>query len=241
MKKIKLLTKTFLALVLLCVGTTAWAGDYVLAVSTYDSSNSSEGHWACSNGFSLDCSGQKYSAGSGTTAGYMKMNRNKTWTVNIPTGYKATAVKIEGWSNKGTGSSTVSEINGDTGNSYTYPNTGSSQASNTYSFASPVTGSFTFKTGGDNQLALKITVTATSTPTLTGAWSNSSDTFYQGDAAPSVPAFTVGASDSSSPASSAYNVAYSLKAGSTDGIVTFDEADGISAISNSTVGTATNS
>ena len=74
-----------------------------------------------------------------------------------------------------------------------------------------------------------------------GAWKASGvavteNTFYQGDAAPTIPVFTI--TSSGTPAASDYSVAYSLKEGSTAGIFTFDE-DGISAISNSTVGTAT--
>lgn len=85
-----------------------------------------------------------------------------------------------------------------------------------------------------------ITITRPPTvPTLTGTWTPASNEFYQGDDAPSNPTFFVGASDSSTPASSAYNVVYSLKEGSTAGIVTFDANNGITAISNSTVGTAT--
>ena len=236
MKK-KLLTLVTLAMLAV---SGAWATDFVLSASTKTADES--GKWTFvsnSQTFTIECDGQSYAAGSGTTAGYIKMNRNKTWTVNLPDGLSVTSLKVEGWSNKSTGSSTVTEINGDTNQSYTYPNTSNSAASNTYTFAAPVTGSFTFKTGGDNQLVLKFTLTGTVTPSLTGSWSVASNEFYQGDAAPAIPTFTVGASDDSTPASSAYNVEYSLKEGSTAGIVTLDASAGITAISNTTVGTAT--
>ena len=75
---------------------------------------------------------------------------------------------------------------------------------------------------------------------LNGAWSDASNEFYQGDAAPEVPTFSVTASDASSITKDThYTVTYELKEGSTAGIVTYTEGGGISAISNSTTGSAT--
>ena len=90
---------------------------------------------------------------------------------------------------------------------------------------------------GSNMGIEKITITS-ATPTLTGAFSPSSAEVTQGDAAPSLPTYTVTASDESS-TDGKYDVAYSLKAGSTDGIFTYTAEGGISNISTSTVGTAT--
>ena len=104
----------------------------------------------------------------------------------------------------------------------------------------------------DNSTEMKIatfTVTLTSgaygVPSLTGAWKISGDdvtgetaSVVQGASAPTAPTFTVGAT-SGTPEASNYNVAYSLKDGSTDGIFTYTAADGPSAISTATAGSAT--
>ncbi len=96
--------------------------------------------------------------------------------------------------------------------------------------------------GSNGASSLKsITITtpsAPSTPTLTGAFTPASVEVNQGAATPSIPTYTVTASDASSTAGK-YTVTYSLKAGSTEGIFTYTAEDGISAISTATAGTAT--
>ena len=96
--------------------------------------------------------------------------------------------------------------------------------------------------GSNGASSLKsITITtpsAPSTPTLTGAFTPASVEVNQGAATPSIPTYTVTASDASSTAGK-YTVTYSLKAGSTDGIFTYTAENGISAISTATAGTAT--
>ncbi len=80
-------------------------------------------------------------------------------------------------------------------------------------------------------------------PTLTGAWKIddnvvTSTTVVQGSSAPTMPTFTVGATSGTPSAADNYNVVYSLKTGSTEGIFTFTE--GVpTAISTSTAGSAT--
>ena len=83
---------------------------------------------------------------------------------------------------------------------------------------------------------------APTTPTLTGAWKIGEETVtsanvVQGASVPTMPTFTVGAT-SGSPTADDYDVAYSLKEGSTAGIFTF--TDGVpTAISTATAGSAT--
>ena len=84
-----------------------------------------------------------------------------------------------------------------------------------------------------------------STPTLTGAWmlsdtdvTGETANVVQGSASPTLPTFTVGATSGTPTAADNYNVAYSLKEGSTEGIFTF--TDGVpTAISTTTAGSAT--
>ena len=89
-------------------------------------------------------------------------------------------------------------------------------------------------TGANNAMLCKIE----EIPALSGAWSRSSDAVLWGAAAPTIPTLSVTASDGGS-TDGKYTVAYSLKEGSTDGIVTVDAATGITAISTGTVGSAT--
>ena len=101
---------------------------------------------------------------------------------------------------------------------------------------------FTNATGATRTISKIFVVTIPATPTLTGAWKIGEETVteanvIQGASAPTVPTFTVGAT-SGTPTTDNYTVAYSLKDGSTAGIITF--TDGVpTAISTSTAGTAT--
>ena len=75
---------------------------------------------------------------------------------------------------------------------------------------------------------------------LIGSWSKASDEILVGTSAPAIPTVSVEASEGTSvPKDAEYTVTYSLKEGSTAGIVTVDANDGITAISNTTTGTAT--
>jgi len=86
---------------------------------------------------------------------------------------------------------------------------------------------------------------ASSTPTLTGAWmlsdtdvTGETANVVQGSASPTLPTFTVGASSGTPTAADNYNVAYSLKEGSTEGVFTFTD-DVPTTISTTTAGSAT--
>ena len=77
-----------------------------------------------------------------------------------------------------------------------------------------------------------------STPSLSGTWTPTSGTIYKGDAVPT-PSFSVTASDESTPSASDYNVVYSVKAGSTDGMITIPAGGASFTLNNSIVGEAT--
>lgn len=73
-----------------------------------------------------------------------------------------------------------------------------------------------------------------------GAWSTASNYVYQNDDSPSLPSFAVTASNGTTITKDThYSVTYSLKDGSTAGIVTVNSSTGITGISTSTAGTAT--
>ncbi len=73
-------------------------------------------------------------------------------------------------------------------------------------------------------------------PALTGAWSAASGVIYTGDAVPT-PSFSV--TNDPAPSASAYNVVYSLKAGSDDGVVSIGAGGASFTLNNDVVGEAT--
>ncbi len=76
-------------------------------------------------------------------------------------------------------------------------------------------------------------------PQLNGAWSKTSDEVLLDAEAPALPTFGVTATSGSPVKGTDYSVAYSLKTGSTEGILTVDAANGITAINTNVEGTAT--
>lgn len=76
-------------------------------------------------------------------------------------------------------------------------------------------------------------------PELLGAWSKSDDEVVINEDAPTLPTFGVTAKSGSPVKGTDYSVAYSLKTGSTEGILTVDAANGITAINTNVEGTAT--
>ena len=94
-------------------------------------------------------------------------------------------------------------------------------------------------TGNTNLFVSKFII-ASGSPTLTGTWTKNSDEVDKNESAPTLPAFSVSATKNEGDlTSSHYSVAYSLKVGSTDGILTINPSTGITAISTATIGTAT--
>lgn len=174
------------------------------------------------------------------------------WVKAIPTNalQVGDVISIKGWSTSNTpngeyGFDLYTTVGGTVAHSISITGSKNTLLDATYTVAtgSPLIGASNFyicRKNTKSTIFNSITITRPPTvPNLTGSWSAASNSFYQGDDAPSIPTFMVGASDNSSPAASAYSVVYSLKEGSTAGIVTVDANSGISAISNSTVGTAT--
>ncbi len=93
--------------------------------------------------------------------------------------------------------------------------------------------------GNTNLFVSKFIITAGS-PTLTGSWSKASDVVDKGASSPTLPTFSVSATKNAGDLNSShYSVAYSLKAGSTDGILTINPSTGVTEISTATVGSAT--
>ena len=175
----------------------------------------------------------------------------KKWVKAIPTNalQVGDVITIKGWSTSNTpngeyGFDLYTTVGGTVAHSISITGSKNTLLDATYTVAtgSPLIGASNFyicRKNTKSTIFNSITITRPPTvPTLTGSWSAASNSFYQGDDVPSVPTFTVGASDSSTPATSAYSVVYSLKEGSTAGIVTLANS-GITAISNGTVGTAT--
>lgn len=131
--------------------------------------------------------------------------------------------------------------------SFSNPGTNKWSNSTEFELANTATGYIEFylnssgtgKYGGFDDIVITYNHTdAPATPTLTGAFSPASAEVSKGDDAPTLPTYTVTASDASETAGK-YTVTYSLKAGSTEGIFTYTAEDGISAISTATAGTAT--
>ena len=146
----------------------ALATDYVLCDGNKNSSTTS-GSWVFTDGgktWTMTCGTESYAKGTGTTADYLKMNKNKTWTVAIPNGLRVTKFKVQGWQNQtsGTYSTKISNVNG-TNVDYALPiNNGSTdEASYTYNFPTAATESFTFTISGDKQVLVKFTITAETT------------------------------------------------------------------------------
>ena len=75
-------------------------------------------------------------------------------------------------------------------------------------------------------------------PVLTGKWTPSSGSIFQNETVPT-PTFSVNASDESVLDGSEYSVTYSLKAGSTSGVITITGGGSGYTLNNTTIGTAT--
>ena len=152
---------TLLTLFVLCV-TGASATDYVLWNSTKDAKTTS-GSWVFNSNskeFTMTCGSEGYNTGSGDRSNHLKMNRNKTWTVTLPDGFKATSFTVEGCQNATTGVTSISEVNG-ADVSYSLPFSSAADASYTYIFPTPVTGSFTYTISGDKQILAKFIISDT--------------------------------------------------------------------------------
>lgn len=152
---------TLLTLLVLCV-TGASATDYVLWNSTKDAKTAT-GSWVFNSNskeFTMTCSSQGYATGSGGRSNHLKMNRNKTWTVTLPDGFKATSFTVEGCQNATSGVTSISEVNG-ADVSYSLPISSAADASYTYIFPTPVTGSFTYTISGANQILVKFIISDT--------------------------------------------------------------------------------
>lgn len=106
--------------------------------------------------------------------------------------------------------------------------------------SSTPTMSVTFKNGISTSLTITkiFVITETPTPTLTGAWSAASGTIFEGDAVPT-PTFSVSASNSAALTGSEYSVAYSVKEGSNDGLITITGEGAGFTLNNDATGTAT--
>lgn len=89
-----------------------------------------------------------------------------------------------------------------------------------------------------NSDAYEIRLAANATPSLTGAWSAASGTIFKDDAVPT-PTFTVSASNSAALTGSEYSVAYSVKEGSNDGLITITGEGAGFTLNNDATGTAT--
>lgn len=81
-------------------------------------------------------------------------------------------------------------------------------------------------------------ITEAETPTLDGTWTPTSGSIYVDDAVPS-PSFGVTASNGDVLSGSEYNVTYSVKAGSTDGMIEITSGGTSFTLNNNVVGTAT--
>ena len=118
----------------------------------------------------MTCGSEGYATGSSAKSDYLKMNRNKTWTVSIPSGLRVTKFKVQGWQNQTTPTDSktyttkISAVNSAEVD-YTLPYSDKSEASYTYNFPTAATGSFTFTISGDKQVLVKYTITAEAIPT----------------------------------------------------------------------------
>ena len=153
---------TLLTLMLaVCSG--AWATDYVFCDANKNALTTN-GSWVFTDGgktWTMICGSEKYATGSSDKSDYLKMNRNKTWTVAIPEGLRVTKFKVQGWQNATTDtpSTNISNVNG-TDVDYALPLSNAAEASYTYNFSTAATGSFTFTISGDKQVLVKFTITA---------------------------------------------------------------------------------
>ena len=165
MKKIfTLFTKTLLVSVCLLGGaSSAWADDYTLGASTFNSAKTI----ATVNG--LDFTFSKAHGGGGQTgySEYIKFSANNTYTITLPTGFQLTNVNVKGYTNKdGKDNGSFSVGSGDT---HTLPARNdenlSTNAAITDGFdyaISQTGGTVAVSTSGSgNQICVLITITGT--------------------------------------------------------------------------------
>lgn len=185
-------------MLLVAIVTGAKATDYVICNANKNSSTTS-GSWVFTDGgktWTMTCGTESYAKGSSDKADYLKMNRNKTWTVAIPEGLKVTKFKVQGWQNQSSGnySTKISNVNG-TDVDYALPLSNATEAEYTYTFTTAATGSFTFTISGDKQVLVKYTITAEAIPqgpTLSVAPTTAKDfTYVAGNGPSEAQAFTV--------------------------------------------------
>ena len=242
-----------MTLLVLCV-TGAWATDYVLDTDSRTSANktnpitytvSTLNFTILENGTDTGSSKLQGNGNNKTE----KFTKNKTYTITVPASLTVTNIKFTGYTNKDDNSTAyIEEINGATPQrngedvttseeTFAAKNAGS-MSTYTYDATKNVSNQITFKLANQQQCCMYITITGTLPPTLTGTWSKTSDNVDKNASAPTLPTFAVGAT-SGTPEASNYGVEYSLKAGSTDGILTINASTGVTGISTSTTGTAT--
>ncbi len=94
---------------------------------------------------------------------------------------------------------------------------------------------YVFDASGSNKGSMLTAAYTINIPVLTGAWSATSGVIYEGDDVPT-PSFSV--TNTPAPSSSAYNIVYSLKAGSDDGVVTIGAGGASFTLNNNVVGEA---
>lgn len=185
----------------------------------------------------------RYGGGTTSSKNHLKIEVPEDYTAVIEIVYGGTSTNTKwGISTDGTKP---------TGSNCSVWNATATASSTLYSATIDDLESDTYYIGGSGDgcviAYIKVTLSAViTTPTLTGAWKISSDTVtgqsinvVQGSSpAPTMPTFSIGSTDGSTPASSAYNLSYALKSGSTNGIFTL--TDGVpTAISTATSGSAT--
>ena len=167
MKKVfTLLTKTLLVAVCLLGGTSsAWADDYTLGSSKFNSAKTI----ATVN--DLDFTLSNAHGGSGQTgySEYIKFSKNSTYTITLPEGFSLTNINIKGYTNSnGKTNGEITSVGGNAQTGKTFPaKDNASLASETaittgYDFAiSQKGGSVAIATANTNQICVLITLTGT--------------------------------------------------------------------------------
>lgn len=125
--------------------------------------------WSFANGFTItNENGKTYGAGSSCGLNGVKYSAGTQFTIQIPTDISVSKIDITGASNypAANGTAYIAEVNGTTytADQYVLPakDSGSSTATHSFTFSTPVTGSLTFTPGGVQWIA-NITLYATGT------------------------------------------------------------------------------
>ncbi len=247
---------SLLLLGLVCSIGNVWGETYVLSQSTATEYEGDAKDYKAktfvsnSQTFTIAKGGTSGVAGKGaeTDGKTLKLSKNATYTITLPTGFTITAINFKGYSHSDNTDSSIDQVNGSSSGFSNLPSnsvkdTESSWADLTKSITgdAQTTGTITFHVANKQQVDVIITITGTpapTTPSLIGAWSATSGTIWNGDEAPS-PSFGVTASNSATLTGSDYSVSYSVKSGSDDGLITITGEGAGFTLNNSVNGTAT--